>query len=136
MSPWWKEKGATTTIPKMMPRQHIGSGNSLRDRCKRKDGVSESNEMKGGAIPLPGSHESVTRQPRNNKRDETDTVLTRETFHTTQASITRVIVSGYTFETLVSGRFEIVEEGVVLGSRTRVVEEVAVHVAVVVLGRR
>ena len=29
--------------------------------------------MKGGAIPLPGSHESVTRQPRDNKRDETDT---------------------------------------------------------------
>ena len=45
--------------------QHLGSGNSLRVRCKRKDGVSESNEMKGGAIPLPGSHESATRQPRN-----------------------------------------------------------------------
>ena len=65
LSPWWKERGATATIPKMMSRQHIGSGNSLRVRCKRKDGVSESNEMKGGAIPSPGSHGSATRQPRN-----------------------------------------------------------------------
>ena len=37
--------------------------------------------------------------------------------HFIQHNITRVIVSGYTFGTLVSGRFEIVEEGVVLAIR-------------------
>ena len=71
---------------------------------------------------MPGSHESVTRQPRNNKRDETDTVLTRETFHTTQASIHTGHRRGYTFETLVSGRFEIVVEVVVLAVVEEVVE--------------
>ena len=30
------KNGATATYPKMMPRQHIGSGSSRRYRCKRK----------------------------------------------------------------------------------------------------
>ena len=30
------KNGATATYPKMMPRQHIGSGSSWRYRCKRK----------------------------------------------------------------------------------------------------
>ena len=53
LSPWRNEKGATAmkqkwchgnisendataTYPKMMPRQHIGSGSSRRYRCKRR----------------------------------------------------------------------------------------------------
>ena len=54
---------------------------------------SESNKMKGGVIPSPGSHGSATRQPRSMTKDETGTVHTRETSHTT-TSIPRVIVSG------------------------------------------
>ena len=30
-----EKTGATATNPKMMPRQHIGSGSSWRYRCKR-----------------------------------------------------------------------------------------------------
>ena len=43
-------KGCHGNDPKMMQRQHLGSGNPLWDRCKRKvtESVSESNEMKVG----------------------------------------------------------------------------------------
>ena len=105
------KKGCHDNDPKMMQRHHIGAGNSLRVRCKRKDGVSEPNEMKGGAIPLPGSHESVTRQPRNMTNRRNSMEHTRETFHTTQQAFheSSTGLSRYTFEACVSGRFEIVE---------------------------
>src|SRR6186997_2432812 len=88
--------------------QHLGSGNSLRVRCKRKGGVSERNKMKGGVIPSPGSHESARRQPRSMTNVETGTVHTRETSHTTQAihgHCLGVIPSERSF----SKRFEVIE---------------------------
>ena len=68
-SPWWNEKGATAakqkwchgnisendataTYPKMMPRQHIGSGSSPRYQCK---GSGRERVMQdGGVIPDSG----------------------------------------------------------------------------------
>ena len=67
-SPWRNEKGATAakqkwchgnisendataTYPKMMPRQHIGSGSSRRYRCKRRRADAC---MDGGVIPDSG----------------------------------------------------------------------------------
>ena len=47
------KNGATATYPKMMPRQHIGSGSSWRYRRKRKRGVSVSCKMVG-VLPTTG----------------------------------------------------------------------------------
>ena len=59
LSPWWNEKGAMATIPKMMPRQHIGSGSSWRYRFKRKCADVRNMLEMVGCSRLPGSHGSV-----------------------------------------------------------------------------
>ena len=57
------ENDATTTYPKMMPRQHISSGSSWRYRCKRKCDVSGSCKMVGWSWIL-GSHGTAAWQTR------------------------------------------------------------------------
>ena len=99
-------KGCHGNDPKMMQRHHIGSGNSLRDRCKRKGGVSERNKMKGGVIPLPGSHESATRQPRNMTKGRNGHEAHKGDISYNTSKHSRVTSRGYTFEACVSGRFE------------------------------
>ena len=87
LSPWQKEKGchggetkngATATYPKMMPRQHIGSGSSWRYLCKRKR-ADERNMQDGGVIPDSG----FPRVSGMETSDNSDTVQTYGTSHTT-----------------------------------------------------
>ena len=82
---------------------------------------------------MPGSHESVTRQPRNMTKGGTGTKHTRETFQTTQqACITRVIDGVIPSEPSFSEGFESsrdVVEVVEVDVLEAVVVEVVVHVA-------
>ena len=94
--------------------------------------------MKGGAIPLPGSHESATRQPRNMTKGGTGTKHTRETFHTTKqashGSRLGVIPSKQLFRGGIESSRDVVEEEEVVVLEA--VAEVDVLVDVHVDGRR
>ena len=49
-------RGATTTNPKMVPRQRSGPGNSWRYRCKRRRADMRNMLEMVGCSRLPGSH--------------------------------------------------------------------------------
>ena len=83
------KNGATATYPKMMPRQHIGSGSSWRYRCKRKCDGSESCKMVG-CSRLPGSHGIVAWKRGGTCNDNSDMVQTRAS-HTTCIRSTNIV---------------------------------------------
>ena len=89
------ENGATATYPKMVPRQHIGSGSSRRYWCKRRRADAC---MDGGVIPDSGCPTGR----RHGKRGGTCTKQTgtMQTYGTSQTTCIRstTVVSGYTFE--------------------------------------
>ena len=95
-----KERGATAMVTKTVPRQRSGSGNS---------------------IEIPMQRRSV--RIRVNRIPHAFRYLIQHAFIRSRASSW-----GYTFEACVSGRFEIVEEGVVHVSEEEVVVPVEVHV--------
>ncbi len=70
LSPWWKERGATATNPKMMPRQHIGSDSSWRYRCKRKSDESVTCDRRWGdpgyRVPTRWWHGNEEKHARDN----------------------------------------------------------------------
>ena len=120
-SPWRNKKGATAakqkwchgnisendamaTYPKMMPRQHIGSGSSRRYRCKRRRDVSESCKMVGWSR-LPGSHRTVARQKRGIARTIRSRCKTRAS-HSTHAFGPRRSFSAVYLRSVQSGRNE------------------------------
>ena len=53
-SPWQNKTGATATNPKMMPRQHIGSGSSWRYRRKENCADVWNTQENGGVLPVTG----------------------------------------------------------------------------------
>ena len=82
------ENGATTTYPKMMPRQHIGSGSTRRYRCKRRRADVRNMLEMVGCSRLPGSHGTAAWQTRNMQRPLSDTVQTRASHTTHKHSFT------------------------------------------------
>src|SRR4051812_16190934 len=59
LSLWRNERGATTTNPKMMPRQHIGFG-KLDERPVQKKCDRSVSCKDGGVIPITGCPTSST----------------------------------------------------------------------------
>ena len=121
-SPWQNETGATATNPKMMPRQHIGSGRSWRYRCKRKRGVSVSCKMVGWSRQ-PGSHGSMLWQ-REHARNTSGTLQTRA-FHATYAFVHGQSFSAVYLRSIRFGVDGFKVEVVVDGSSWEVVAHVA-----------
>ena len=71
-----EERGATATNPKMIPRQQIGSGNSIEMSVQKEVSVSESCKMVG-CSRLPGSHGLVAWKT----SDNSNTVQTVHLIH-------------------------------------------------------
>ena len=109
----WNKNGATATYPKMMPRQHIGSGSSRRYRCKRKWAWASHARMVG-CSRIPGSHGTVAWQKRGIARTIRSRCKTRAS-HTHMHSITVGHLGGYTFEACISGGASLSREVVVHG---------------------
>ena len=122
-SPWRNKRGATATITKMVPRQHIGSGSSRRYRCKR-NGRERVTQGWWGA---PGFRARTVRWHGNEEEHGMTTRKRCNHEHLLQHTCIRSRTSsqGYTFEACISGRFEF-NEG---SCGTRVVVEVVVHVS-------
>ena len=123
-SPWRNKRGATATITKMVPRQHIVSGSSWRYRWKR----SGHERVMQGWWGAPGFRVPTGRRhgKRGTCKDNSNTVRTWAS-HTTKHSFTGQRLGGYTFEACISERVEF-DEG---SSGTRAVVEVVVLVTVV-----
>ena len=104
LSPWRNETDATATNPKMMPRQHSGPGNSSEIPMQTRSG-RERVMQDGGVIP----DYRVPMGRRHGKRggtckDNSDTVQTYGTSHTTHAFDHGRSSRGYTFEACISER--------------------------------
>ena len=97
------KNGATATYPKMMPRQHIGSGSSQRYRCKRR---RERVMQDGGVIPASGFPRDGGTAKEGHRKDDSITVQNSSISFNTCIRSTAVVLGGYTFEACVSGRFE------------------------------
>ena len=118
-----------------MPRRHFDDPTTRRDVGAKESGRERVMQGWWGAprfrVPIVRRHGK-----RGMCKNNSDTVQTYGTSHTTKHSFTGGHLGGYTFEACVSGRFKNVEGS----SRSRVVVEVVVHgtvvVEVVVHGRR
>ena len=113
------KNGATATYPKMMPRQHIGSGSSRRYRCKRRR-ANERNMQDGGVITDSGFPWVGGMAKEGHRKDDSVTVQTYGTSHTTKHSFKGVVSAVIPLKRAFSEWFE--------SSR-----EVVVHVATVVV---
>ena len=82
------KKGATATITKMMPRQHIGSGSSWRYRRKRELCGCVKHARDGGVLPVTGFPRVRGMETRNVQRPLSNTVQTQAT-QTTHAFVPR-----------------------------------------------
>src|SRR3954469_19820192 len=88
--------GATATNPKMMPRQHIGSDNSVEILVKKEACECAEQAKDGGMIPTTGF-------PRISGMETSDNSDTVQAVHIIQHmhSFTGVVLSSYTFEACV-----------------------------------
>ena len=112
-----ERRGVTVTYPKMMPRQHIGSGSSWRYRCKRRRADVRNKLEIVGCSRLPGSHGLVAWK-RVTIRTRCKRCISFNTCIRSRAASRR-----YTFEACVFGAVRVVEGS----SRSRAVVEVDVH---------
>ena len=77
-----EERGATATNPKMVSRQHIGSGSSWRYRHKRELCGCAEHAKDGGVIPVTGFPHDGGKENEERARTNSDMVQTRAS-HTT-----------------------------------------------------
>ena len=90
----WNKNGATATYPKMMPRQHIGSGSSRRYRCKGTSVGAWKRARDGGVLPVTGFPQVSGTAKEGHHKDDSITVQNSSISFNTCIRSTAVVVSG------------------------------------------